>query len=582
MENNFSVLIQAILDSSKLGKSDIEKVQKVIDKYHVNLTTDLDKANTIAEIKKIVPEIEKVLKDVTGIDIKINDKDLIRAFNQVEKEASKAAREEQKLTDAMEKARVKSEQLRQAEEKRQQVSQNKSLEQELALRQKIAKQSGNIKTSVGENGNITTTISILSNNFTKLGLSADEVKTKMKSVETEYSALKSLISSGSSDNEIVAQFTKLNTAMVQTQNELKQTRSEYSLLISDQRRLSLANTIEEWNQKNTKATKEARANNESYIASLRDLNSQMTKMKFSEIETGFKNTENSMRGLGRLGASFKDQMIQAADSFKTWLSVSSGIMFIISEFKNAISEIKELDNILTEIGKTSDRTLDQLQSLGKESYSHASKYGRTASDWLTGVQEMNRSGFQGQQGNDMADLSILAQTAGDLNRDTADSYILAMNAAYGYEGSVEKLNAALDGMNQITNVNSTDMNTMANAISKAGSTASTFDVQVNELSAMIGTISARTKESGEEVGTGIKSLLINLQNTSSDKIVQTLKKANVSMTEMKNGIEQLRSPIAILEDLQKVFNSLDSKDPLKAEILTNIGQKYHANVCVVV
>ena len=452
MENNFSVLIQAILDSSKLGKSDIEKVQKVIDKYHVNLTTDLDKANTIAEIKKIVPEIEKVLKDVTGIDIKINDKDLIRAFNQVEKEASKAAREEQKLTDAMEKARVKSEQLRQAEEKRQQVSQNKSLEQELALRQKIAKQSGNIKTSVGENGNITTTISILSNNFTKLGLSADEVKTKMKSVETEYSALKSLISSGSSDNEIVAQFTKLNTAMVQTQNELKQTRSEYSLLISDQRRLSLANTIEEWNQKNTKATKEARANNESYIASLRDLNSQMTKMKFSEIETGFKNTENSMRGLGRLGASFKDQMIQAADSFKTWLSVSSGIMFIISEFKNAISEIKELDNILTEIGKTSDRTLDQLQSLGKESYSHASKYGRTASDWLTGVQEMNRSGFQGQQGNDMADLSILAQAAGDLNRDTADSYILAMNAAYGYEGSVEKLNAALDGMNQINKV----------------------------------------------------------------------------------------------------------------------------------
>lgn len=128
-----------------------------------------------------------------------------------------------------------------------------------------------------------------------------------------------------------------------------------------------------------------------------------------------------------------------------------------------------------------------------------------------------------------------------------------------------------------TNVNSTDMETMANAITKAGSTASTTGVQIDELSAMIGTISARTKESGEEVGTGIKSLLINLQNTSSDKIVTTLNEANASMTEMKNGVEQLRSPIEILKDLAKTFNSLDEKDLLKSKILTNIGQKYHAN-----
>ena len=35
---------------------------------------------------------------------------------------------------------------------------------------------------------------------------------------------------------------------------------------------------------------------------------------------------NSMRALSRLGASFKDQMSQAAQSFKQWLSVSSGVM----------------------------------------------------------------------------------------------------------------------------------------------------------------------------------------------------------------------------------------------------------------
>jgi TP901 family phage tail tape measure protein len=436
---------------------------------------------------------------------------------------------------------------------------------------------GTISASIDKNGNITTQIETIRNGFTKLGASADEVKGKMSNLDTEVSTLRNLLNNGASKTAIATQFEKVNAVLKQTQNDLKQTRSEYSLLISEQRRLSYANYLEGWKQKNTNATRDAIEKIDKYIASLRNLNTQMTQIEFGKIQTGFKNTENSMRGLGKLGANLKDQFKQAAESFTQWVSVSSAMMGLVYKTKQAIDEIKEVDTILTEIAKTSDRTMNQLQSLAKESYSHASKYGRTASDWLTGVQEMNRSGFQGQQGNDMADVSILAQTAGDLNRDTADGYILAMNAAYDYQGSIEKLKTALDGMNQITNVNSTDMETMANAITKAGSTASTTGVQIDELSAMIGTISARTKESGEEVGTGIKSLLINLQNTSSKKIVTTLNEANASMTEMKNGVEQLRSPIEILKDLAKTFNSLDEKDPLKSKILTNIGQKYHAN-----
>ena len=48
------------------------------------------------------------------------------------------------------------------------------------------------------------------------------------------------------------------------------------------------------------------------------------------------------------------------------------------------------------------------------------------------------------------------------------------------------------------------------------------------------------------------------------------------MTEIVNGTEQLRSPIAILKDLAKTYNELDQKDPLRSEITRNIGGKvYH-------
>lgn len=117
---------------------------------------------------------------------------------------------------------------------------------------------------------------------------------------------------------------------------------------------------------------------------------------------------------------------------------------------------------------------------------------------------------------------------------------------------------------------------MAAGMSKAGTVASSYNVSVEDLTAMIGTMEAVTKSGGEEIGNGIKSILINLQNVTSDKIVMTLDKANASMTEFVNGAEKLRNPIDILRDLAKTFNQLNEDDPLRAEILTNIGQKYQA------
>lgn len=117
------------------------------------------------------------------------------------------------------------------------------------------------------------------------------------------------------------------------------------------------------------------------------------------------------------------------------------------------------------------------------------------------------------------------------------------------------------------------MEDMATAMSEAGTTASAYNVSVEDFSAMIGTIEAVTKAGGDEVGNSLKSILINLQNVTSDKITSTLDKANASMTEFVDGSEKLRNPVEILRDLAETFNELDEDDPLRAEILTNVGGK---------
>lgn len=129
----------------------------------------------------------------------------------------------------------------------------------------------------------------------------------------------------------------------------------------------------------------------------------------------------------------------------------------------------------------------------------------------------------------------------------------------------------------ISNRNSVALKDMALAMSEAGTVASSYNVTVEDLSAMVGTIESVTKSGGSEVGNSIKSILVNLQNVTSDKITGTLDKANASMTEFVNGAEKLRNPIEILRDLAKTFNTLDEDDPLRAEIITNVAGKFQAS-----
>lgn len=565
------------IDSVSAKLNTLKKEQSNVASTQIFNTSDL-KTNNVAYMSKVYNTIEKQMVEINRLanvkgwsDVKVSGVE--EASGKIQK-LTLTVRDAEGALKSFNMQREKIQGNGKAQAGLIQTGDIKVLETAVQYAEKLK----SIEASMGEFGNTTTAISTLENGFTKLGLSTDEVRFKMDAVKTEYSTLQSMIGNGASSNEIVSQFEKVNSVLGQTQNDLKTTRSEYSLLATEFSRLSLANDIEEWNQKNSAATKEVIAQNEKYIVSLRDLDTAMTKVEQNNIANSFKETENSMRGLGKLGASITDQFKQAIDSFKVWVSATTLVMGAVTKVRDAVTEIKDINDILTEISKTSDITQAKLSELGKSAYDHASKYGLKASNWLTGVQEMNRSGFYGEQGTALADTSTLAQSAGDMTAEVANNWILATNAAYKYEGEAEKLNAVLDGTNEITNRNSVNMTDMADAMTIVGSNAANTGVKVDELSSIIGTAVATTKKSGSEVGTAFKTIFVNLQNTSSDKILNTLKEAGTSMTEIKDGAERLRSPIAILKDLAKTYNSLDKDDPLRADITRNIGGKHYANV----
>lgn len=361
-----------------------------------------------------------------------------------------------------------------------------------------------------------TQIAKLEGDFRSLGLAQDTIATKTQNVKNSLATLRAEFAKPVDQQNFQAIQTandNLQRELIESRNEFEQLRASMKGMATEQQRLSLANTIEAWNQKNTAATKAVREENERYIISLRDLNTQMTKMQLGQINTSFKQTENSMRALNKLGASLKNQFAQATRSFTMWLSASTAVMKLISETREAVTELKEVDTILTEISKTNHSlTSSDLTKIADNGFDVASKYGKTVTDYLSGVKDMSRAGYKNAEA--MGELSTAVQGAGDMTADVANQMIIATDKAYKLRGSVEELTKILDGMNWISDNNAVNMTNLSEGMSIVGSTAASFGVEVNELTAALATMTASTQQSGSEVARAFRAILLNIRQVS--------------------------------------------------------------------
>ncbi len=199
---------------------------------------------------------------------------------------------------------------------------------------------------------------------------------------------------------------------------------------------------------------------------------------------------------------------------KSLLESGKQILLGLGKISNSLDELKKLDTQLTEISKFSRMTSEQLKALGDSSFATASQYGKPASDYLSAVQDMNSRGYTGQKNSDMAEMSLMAQAAGNLPADTAGNYLAAVDAAYQYAGSVKKLTDMLDGQQNIATRNRIAMTDMASATSIAAQTAADSGIKINELSALIASGLQDSKKSGEEVGTTLNTIFESFENPS--------------------------------------------------------------------
>lgn len=286
--------------------------------------------------------------------------------------------------------------------------------------------------------------------YNRLAFSLANLDEAYQELDDSVKAYNSDESDGNRDRVITARdnFAYYSEAV---RNARKSLDAENAKLVDSMSLANLEQKMRKYGKENTRMGKYNQAILDNLIGQISSGSVQSQGDKY-RIQDEFGSLMSKVSSEGKTGRSLFGEMGSNIKKMGEFLVSYGATDYAFQAVADSVGELKNVDSILTEISKTSDMTSSQLEQLGNDSFDYASKYGRTVSDYLTGVQEMSRSGFYGDQAKELADLSVLAQSAGDMTAETANSYLLATNAAYGYNGSVDKLNAALDGQNMINKV----------------------------------------------------------------------------------------------------------------------------------
>lgn len=218
---------------------------------------------------------------------------------------------------------------------------------------------------------------------------------------------------------------------------------------------------------------------------------RLLKEDIAESDSAAKEAEN-----------FKNR-IQAA--VKQWMGAREIINYVKQGIREAYQDIQNLDKAMTNIAVVTDFSVEDLWGQINDYMAIAKQYGVTAQ----GVYEVTQLFYQQGLGtNDTMDATIetlkMARIAGVSYSDAADGMTVAIRA---FNMEMEDAAHVTDVYSKVAAVTASDTQELIEAMSKTASGAANVGSSFENTTAMIATMVEATRESPENIGSALKSII---------------------------------------------------------------------------
>lgn len=241
-----------------------------------------------------------------------------------------------------------------------------------------------------------------------------------------------------------------------------------------------------------------------------------------------------------------------------------------------------IDSELRDINKVLDLTKNQMDTIVTQANDLATAYARTTLEVMEAMEYFAKAGFVYSQMIGLAELSVKLQNVGDLTSEAASQFLIAVDAAYQFDGSLKSLSNTVDIVNNLSNNAAVTVDFLSQAMKVSGSVAKSAGLSLEEFTAALTTIGEATQRSGREVGNGLKTILLRLQqvnDTSEDAteaisdIDEVLESVGIKVRDTPNSFRPAMETLTELADKWEGLTDLQ-----KRAVTYNLAGVYRSNI----
>lgn len=348
-----------------------------------------------------------------------------------------------------------------------------------------------------------------------------------------------LINEDQLDKAINATTKALDNAYNKIFNSIKQNQERLNNALTDKDNLVLQlgaaqqardafSTAEQELRSEIERVSEKNKNLEDQIAQLREQLNQKLNSEANNIR-GTGKVENQYIGSGmrdslEITEAYKNQLDQVAAKeqalgklqgvVQRWFSIYAAIRMVRQAIDSVISTIKELDATITEIAIVT--SMDQ-----SELWDQMPKYTQLARDYaasISGVYQVSQLYYQ--QGLQTADVMALTEQTLKMARISGLDYAQATdymtNAVRSFKMEMTDAQRVVDVYSSIAASSATSVTELASAMSKTASSAQAVGSSFENTTAMMAVMIEATRESAENIGSAMKSIISRYGEMTSD------------------------------------------------------------------
>lgn len=222
-------------------------------------------------------------------------------------------------------------------------------------------------------------------------------------------------------------------------------------------------------------------------------------------------------------------------------------------FREIYREIRAVDEQMIELARVADPSLN-LESVLTKSIGLSKELGASVTDVLGVVGDMARTFGEFNEAQLLAitrTATIMTNVSDFSLKESGETLVGTMKA---FNITAEDSIRIVNVLNEVDNNYAISTHQLGNAISRAGATASVFGANLEEISGHITAVGAVTQESGERIGTALRTIYSRI--TTHKDSIEILNNLGIAMHEMGNQGPQLRSVSDILGDLAEEWKEM--------------------------